>query len=156
MPQTIITRFRPVTVNTKKNTGRKKHALKVHFQSIYCAKYHPAAGTVAYPKPQSLYSNVVHFHRNDHVDVDNIVKYIQDSFTGLIFDDDNQIHYVATQEIDCSHNTLQLVNTKGMSMEDFTVLVNFLCDNTAKNLLYYECGKMTERFIQFDLENLWS
>lgn len=155
MPYTFILKGEPKSLNGSKNHIEFEKELLDQFKQ----KYPKQPGEKAfYDYSRPLYVQIYYFCKNKRGrDVDNIMKYMIDSFDKYLYKSDRQIYYTLCQSIEIYDNQMTSVSVTDFDEETAATLYEFLNseDRDWKSCTYFECGVMTDKFYHLDLENTW-
>lgn len=144
----------PISVNNNSNhIDYEKELL-----NLMKLKYPKRDGEkVSFKRDERLYVQVFYFckHRCNR-DIDNILKYIIDSFRKYLYADDKQIGYVLSQSIILKDNQTIPIDLDIMD-DDASIILDFLqsTDRNWECCTYFECGNMNDNFHHFNLEEVW-
>lgn len=155
MVYSIIFSRPPISVNNSSNHKEYEKELL----DIMKAKYPQEPGEkVLFKRDERLYAQVFYFCKNRcNRDIDNILKYIIDSFRKYLYADDKQIGYVLSQSIVLKDNQTIPIDVSMIDDDCNTMLVDFFQsdDRDWECCTYFECGNMNDKFHHFNLEDLW-
>lgn len=155
MAYSIVFTQPPVSVNNNSNHKQYEKDLL----DIMKKKYPKKEGEkVSFKRNERLYVQVFYFCKNIcNRDIDNILKYIIDSFRKYLYADDKQIGYVLSQSIILKHNQAIPIDINMMDDNEAKVILDFMQsqDRNWESCTYFECGNMNDNFHHFNLEEVW-
>lgn len=155
MPYTLLIEREPVSVNSKTDHSEYEKELLNLMKEKY--PLNPGSKT-HYSRTDKLYVQLLYIcKRRCDRDIDNILKYIIDSFRKYLYKDDCQIGYALSQSLTCKDNELSVLNLSDFEESIGEKILEFLTsdDRDWKSCTYFECGVMTDKFYHTNLEKLW-
>lgn len=156
MAFTLLIEEEPVSVNNSNRREEFERSLKRMMQ----AKYPLKNGTKChYTRRDRLYVQLFYIHKGKKTrDIDNIIKYIVDSFRKYLYPDDRQIEFVLSQSIECQGGAISQIDTSEMDDDVASGLTQFLLADSPKSDIsrtYFECGLLNDKFFNLNLESKW-
>lgn len=152
---TLLIDREPVSVNGAKHHLKYETELKQMMQEKYPLteghKYH-------YEKGECLYLQMWYIYKRQCArDIDNIIKYTMDSFTGFLYKNDRQIKYVASQAVAIKDGKISSIELTQFEEDVASGLMDFMLndDRDRKSCTYIECGVMNDKFNKVNLEKIW-
>ena len=140
--------------NTKNHLVYEKELL-----DQFKLKYPRKPGEKAFfDNSKPLYVQIYYFvKRRRSRDVDNILKYMIDSFNKYLYRSDMRIGYSLSQAVEIRNNQITPISFSKFDKETSAVLYDFLTSDDREwiSCTYFECGVMTDKFYHIDLENIW-
>lgn len=155
MPYTFLMVNEPRSLNNKKNHLVYEKELLDQFKK----KYPRQPGEKAfYDNSRPLYVQIFYFVKcRRSRDVDNILKYMIDSFNKYLYRSDMRISYTLSQAVELRDNQITPISFSDFDDETAAKLYEFMTsdDDSWISCTYFECGVMTDKFYHIDLENTW-
>lgn len=156
MAFTLLIEEEPVSVNNSNRREEFESSLKRMMQAKYPLK---KGAKCHYTLRDRLYVQLFYIHKGRKTrDIDNIIKYIVDSFRKYLYPDDRQIEYILSQSIECQGGGISQIDTSEMDDDIASGLTQFLLADSSKNdisITYFECGLLNDKFFNLNLESKW-
>ena len=156
MAFTLLIEEEPVSVNNSNHREEFERTLKRMMQAKYPLK---ESAKCHYTRRDRLYVQLFYIHKGRKTrDIDNHIKYIVDSFKKYLYPDDKQLDYVLSQSIECNGGAISQIDISEMDDDVASGLTQFLLSDFSKDDIsrtYFECGLMTDKFFNLNLETKW-
>lgn len=157
----LITDVEPVSVNSSNSRKhkKKKNDWEDYLKSAMQAKYPLEKGkTTLYDSTDKLYFLMTYFSMGKSIrDLDNILKYASDGFTGYVFPDDSQVCLYISQGVEIKSNTITDIPIDSLPDDAVSELLSFITGNpntmtNKQSRTYIECGKFNKSMIKYNIE----
>lgn len=156
MPYSLIIEREPISVNNNNGHDDYEKELLALLKDKYPLK---DGKKTHYNSQDKIYVQIFYIYKGRiKRDIDNIIKYIVDSFRKYLYKDDKQITYVLSQSIACKEGEITEIDITQMDDDCADKLTEFLLaeyDKEDVSRTYFECGVMNSKFYHLNLENLW-
>lgn len=157
----LITDIEPVSVNSSSNRrhNKKKNDWKDHLKATMQARYPVEVGkTTLYDSTEKLYFLMTYFSMGNSIrDLDNILKYASDGFSGYVFPDDSQVCLYISQGVEIKSNSITDIPIDGLPDDALSELLSFIIGSSSSSAnnqsrTYIECGKFNKSMIKYNME----
>lgn len=157
----LITDIEPVSVNSgnSRKHNKKKNDWKDYLKASMQTKYPVEAGkTTLYDSTEKLYFLMTYFSMGKSIrDLDNILKYASDGFSGYVFPDDSQVCLYISQGVEIKSNSITDIPIDGLPDDAISELLSFISGSTTtstnnQSRTYIECGKFNKSMIKYNIE----